>query len=188
MERVNRSTDEVMHGVILGDTDDRNNDACQVNHSLNKENLTAHGMIVEHIYGFESPEARTRAFVDHLDVALADIAGAAPSPPAQDPEISPPKIFPPPNTGKPAPEPAKPRVMARGSPEKDLAEIFLVPSPATPISDPVKRQEATGGSPGCHRRAIRRVAGLADINGRSEEESVGERASPSLGRCQLCLH
>lgn len=45
MERVNRSTDEVMHGVILGDTDDRNNDACQVNHSLNKENLTAHGMI-----------------------------------------------------------------------------------------------------------------------------------------------
>lgn len=143
---------------------------------------------VEYIYGFESPEARTRAFVDHLDVALADIAGAAPSPQAQDPEISPPKIFPPPNTGKPAPEPAKPRVMARGSPEKDLAEIFLVPSPATPISDPIKRQEATGGSPGCHRRAIRRVAGLADINGRSQEESVGERASPSLGRCQLCLH
>ncbi|KAL8655487.1 MAG: hypothetical protein Q9210_000845 [Variospora velana] len=136
---------------------------------------------VEDSYGLESPEARTRAFVDQLYVALADIAGLAPSPQAQDPEISPPKVFPPPHASTPAPDPTKPRVMVRGSPDMDLAEVFPVPSPGTPISDPVKRQEATGGSPGRPRRAIRRVMGLADINRTSVEGSVGERLSPSLG-------
>lgn len=136
---------------------------------------------IENLYGFESPEARTHAFVDQLDVALADNTGSAPSPQAQDPEISPPKIFPPPHASTSAPDPTKPRVMLRGSPEEDLPEVFPMPSPGTPIPDPVKRQEATGGCPGRPRRAIRRVMGLVDINRTSVEESVGERLSPSLG-------
>ncbi|KAI4152901.1 MAG: hypothetical protein LQ341_000618, partial [Variospora aurantia] len=190
MEDIKRSNDEMMRILILEGMGNKNNDARPVNRSLMESSIaplqdalyspappreSSLDITIENLYGFESPEARTHAFVDQLDVALADITGSAPSPQAQDPEISPPKIFPPPYASTSAPDPTKPRVMLRGSPEEDLPEVFPMPSPGTPIPDPVKRQEATGGCPGRPRRAIRRVMGLVDINRTSVEESLGER-------------
>ncbi|KAL9020320.1 MAG: hypothetical protein Q9185_002398 [Variospora sp. 1 TL-2023] len=193
MEDIKRSNDEMMMRVlILEGMGNKNNDARPVSNARDKQlqdalyspappRESSLDITIGNLYGFESPEARTHAFVDQLDVALADITGSAPSPQAQDPEIRPPKILPPPHASTSAPEPTKPRVMLRGSPEEDLPEVFPMPSPGPPIPDPVKRQEATGGCPVRPRRAITRVMGLVDINRTSVEESVGERLSSSLG-------
>lgn len=143
---------------------------------------------IERLHGSISPEARTRAFVNDLNVALADMAIPSPFSPTQHPELSPPKIFPPPGPAAPSFDPVKSRTIARGISGKDSVELLPMPSPARPLSDPVKRQVAPDGRPNWHRRVVRRVVALADISGVSTKKILEDEAFTDLGRCRLCVH
>lgn len=135
------------------------------------------GMTAAHIYGFERPEYRTRAFLEELDVAIADVIHSQGCPQALSPETRPTEVFPPPVPGRPVPDPGKPRPPPIRGLWRRVIEILSIPSPAAPTADPVKGQDTAKDSPIRPRRRLRRVGRFNEekgdiVEGQSRRSSV----------------